>query len=90
MIYKISFEDGQVDWCTAKDQLHLLKSYDHELGLDLQSIESIEEISEEESKTITVLNTEYDEDDPDDVEQIPLWDLAVGNDFCVIASSEFI
>jgi hypothetical protein len=90
MIYKLTFEDGRIDWCTAKDELHLLKSYDADFDLPLQEIESLEEISEEEAKTIMVRNTEFDEDELDDMpEELSIWELAVGDDFCIIASTEF-
>ena len=89
MIYKLTFEEGRVDWCTAKSQLHLLKSYDEDFELNIQELESIEEISEEEAKTTMVRNTEYDEEDPDDDELISIWDLAIGDDFVIIASSEY-
>lgn len=89
MIYKLTFEDGRTDFCTAKDIVHLLKSYDADFDLPIQELESLEEISEEESKKIEVRNTEYDEADPEDEEMIKLWELAVGDDFAVIASSEF-
>jgi len=89
MIFKIKFEDDVIDWCTAKDILHLLKSYDSENDLNLQQIESIEEISEETAKTTMVNNLDYNEDNPEDMETISLFDLAVGNEFCVIASTEF-
>lgn len=88
MIYKMTFEDGRIDWCTAKDQLHLLKSYDQDYDLILQELESIDEISEEESKTIMVNNTDFD-DSEDEPEELSLWQLAVGDDFCVVASNEF-
>lgn len=90
MIFKLTFDDGRIDWCTAKDQLHLLKSYDDDFDLPLQEIESIYQISDEEAKTIMVRNTEFDEDSPDDMpEQICLYDLSVGEDFAIIASTEF-
>lgn len=89
MIYKLVFSDGQVDWCTAKDPLHLLKSYDEDFDLAIQEIEVLQEISEEEAKGIMVRNSEYDEEDPEDDEEICLWELAIGDDFVVIASSEF-
>ena len=91
MIYKLSFEDGRVDWCTAKDVLHLLKSYDADSELDLQEIKYIDEISEEEAKKILVINTDWDEDNPEDMdERISLYELG-GNDldFQIIASTEF-
>lgn len=90
MIYKLTFEDGRIDWCTAKDELHLLKSYDADFDLPLQEIESIEEISGEEAKKIMVRNTDFDEDYPDDMpEKLSIWELVVGDDFCIIASTEF-
>ena len=88
MIYKLTFKDGRIDWCTAKDELHLLKSYDVYFNLRLQEIESLEEISEEESKTIMVRNTEFDKDDTNDMpEEFSIWELAVGDDFCMISST---
>ena len=37
-----------------------------------------------------VNNTEIDEDNPDDMpEQLSIWELAVGDDFEIIASTEF-
>ena len=90
MIFKLTFDDGRIDWCTAKDQLHLLKSYDADFDLPIQEIESIDQISDEEAKSIMVRNTEFDEDNPDDMpEQICLYDLSVGEDFAIIASTEF-
>ncbi|MFZ2432512.1 MAG: hypothetical protein WAW57_15340 [Lutibacter sp.] len=89
MIYKITFDDGRIDWCTAKDQLHLLKSYDADFDLPLQGIESLEEISDALAMTTMVVNTEYDGNDTEDVETISVYDLAVGDDFCIIASTEF-
>ncbi|AXP79205.1 hypothetical protein CJ739_105 [Mariniflexile rhizosphaerae] len=90
MIFKLTFDDGRIEWCTAKDQLHLLKSYDADFDLPIQEIESIDHISDEEAKTIMVRNIEFDEDNPDDMpEEICLYDLSVGEDFVLIASTEF-
>ena len=90
MIFKLTFSDGRIDWCTAENQLHLLKSYDEELELNLQELESIEEISEEVAKTVMVRNLDYDEEDPHDEEMISLAELASGGDFfATIASTEF-
>ena len=89
MIFKLSFIDGRIDWCTAKNQLDLLKSYDAENDLSLQDIDDIVEISDEEAKTIMLTNTEYDEDDKDSDKEISLFDLAVGEDFVIIGSSEW-
>lgn len=91
MIFKLTFDDGRIDWCTAKDQLHLLKSYDSDFDLPLQEIESIDEISENEAKIIMVRNTEFDEDNPDDMpEELSIWELATNDvDFKIVASTEF-
>lgn len=90
MIYKLTFDDGRIDWCTAKDELHLLKSYEKDFDLSLQEIESIDIVSEEEAKSTMVLNTEYSEETKDEMpEQLTVFDLAVGDDFAIIASTEF-
>lgn len=90
MIYKLTFYNGRIDWCTAKDQLHLLKSYDKDYDLPLQEIEEIEEIEEEQAKTIMVTNIEFDGDNSYDMpEQLSIWELAVDDDFDIIASTEF-
>lgn len=89
MIYKLTFSDGRIDWCTAKNQLHLLKSYDEDFDLNLQEIENLEEISDEEAKTIMVSNTEFDENDPEDSAEMPLFDFSVGDGFAIIASTEY-
>lgn len=89
MIYKLTFEDGRIDWCTAKNVLHLIKSYDADYDFPIQELDSIDEISDEDAKLVMVGNTEYDEDDKDDSPTMPLYDLAVGSDFQIIASTEF-
>ncbi len=90
MIYKLTFEDGRIDWCTAKNELHLLKSYDVDFDLPLQEIEDLYSITDEEAKTIMVRNTDYDEDNPDDMpKQISLYDLAIGEFFDIIASTDY-
>lgn len=90
MIYKLSFQDGRTDWCTAKDQLHLLQAYDQDYEFSLQEVKTITEISDEEAKGIMVRNSEFDEDSPNDMpEKISLFDLAVGDEFEIIASTEF-
>jgi hypothetical protein len=90
MIFKIIFDDNRTDWCTAKNILHLLKSYDDNYSLSIQNIESIDEISEEEAKNIMVKNSEFDEDNPNEMpEQISIYELSVGEDFALIASSDF-
>jgi hypothetical protein len=87
-IYKLTFDHGRIDWCTAKDIVHLLKSYDSEFDLLIQELLSIDEIPEDEAKTIMVTNFEYDECDPDDSELISIYDLAISNEFSLIATNE--
>jgi len=89
MIYKLIFEDGRIDWCTAESVLHLLKSYDKDYDLPLQEIEDIEEITDETAQTIYVANVDWD-GDHDEPETFTIYDLAVGDDFCIIASTEFV
>ena len=90
-IYRLEFEDGRIDWCNAKNKLHLLKSYNEQYDLFLQEVECLEEISEDEAKTTMVKNTEFDEDNPGDMpEELSLWELSCGDDFYIIASTEFI
>lgn len=89
MIFRIVYNDGSKYWCTAKNVLHLLQRYDEQFDLELQEIESIDELTEAEEKEFYVHNTSYDPTDPQDMdERISLWDLAVGDEFAVIASNE--
>jgi hypothetical protein len=88
MIYKLKFDD-RTEYATAKNQLHLLQSYDIE-NEGLQEIEEVIEISYEEAKTIMLVKTDYDEDDPDDMPKISLYDSAVGDEFLIIGSTEWI
>ncbi len=89
MIYKLTFQDGRIDYCTAKSELHLLKSYDSMFDLALQEIESLETVSEAEANTLMIHNTEYNPDDPEDKEEFSLAELAYSDDFALIASSEY-
>lgn len=89
MIFKMKWEDGRIDWCTAQNQLHLLKSYDKDYDLELQLLEEIEEISDEEAKTIMLDNSEYEENN-NEPKQISLYDIAGSDtDFMIIGSTEF-
>lgn len=89
MIYRLTFDNGRVDYCTAKDLDHLLNNFNEEVGFPSDSTSfQHEEVTNEEAESILVHNTEYDENDPNDREFIPLSELAVGGEFCIIASSE--
>jgi Cys-tRNA synthase (O-phospho-L-seryl-tRNA:Cys-tRNA synthase) len=91
MIFKLKFidDENRIDWCQAKNQLHLLQSYEKEYG-ELQDIEEVIEISEEDAKTIMLKNTDYDETDPTDTPNWSLFDAVIGDDFCVVGSTEFL
>jgi hypothetical protein len=55
MIYRIEFEeDERIEYCTAKNILHLLQSYASDFNFDLQNIVSIDEITEEKAKEIMI------------------------------------
>ena len=92
MIYKLTFKgyDNRIDWCQAKSQLHLLQSYEEEYE-DFHEIKEVVEISDEEAKTIKLKNTDWNEDEPDDMpKEFSLFDAVVGDDFCIIGSTEFL
>ena len=91
MIYKLTFDDGRIDFLTAKSQLHLLQQYDKEFDLPLQEIESLDEISDEEAKKIMILNPDYEEEenDPNEPAEVSLFDLAISDEFSMIASTEW-
>lgn len=89
MIYQLISSDKK-EYAQAKSQLHLLKEYEREFG-EISEIDEIIDISEEESKTIMLTNSEYDEDNPENdmPENISLFDMVCGNDFCIIGSTEW-
>ena len=90
MIYKVVFLNGQIDHCTAKSQLDLLKGYYNEQDVTPDEIKSINKISTAKAKKTMVTNTEYDEENPDDMpKEFCLLDMVECDDFQVIASTEF-
>jgi hypothetical protein len=89
MIFKVKFSDDRTDWCQAKSEEHVRKSYEEEEGVSDQIV-SIQEISEEEAKTIMLTNTDYDETDPHDAKEISVYDMVCGEDFAVVGSSEYL
>ena len=88
MIYKLKFDD-RTEYATAKNQLHLLQSYESE-NQGFKEIEEVIEISEEEAKTIMLSNSDYDETDPDDMPEISLFDSAVDDEFMIVGSTEWV
>jgi hypothetical protein len=89
MIFKITWNDHRIDWCTAQDVLHLLKSYDKEFDLCLRDIENVEAVSDEEAKRIEVNNTEYS-GDGEMPKTLILSDLVSTDSFEIIASTDFL
>lgn len=88
MIFKLKFED-RTEFAQAKNQLHLLQSYEQEFN-GFQDIEEVEEISDEEAKTTMIINTDYEEGSEDDMpKEFCLLDMVVGGDFQIIASTEW-
>lgn len=88
MIYKLK-SAAVTEFATAKNHLHLLQSYDTEFG-GFQDIEEVEEISDEDAKKIMILNTEYSKNDKESLpKEISLYDLSCGDDFEIIASTEW-
>ena len=90
MIYKLICED-RTEFAQAKNQLHLLQSYDEEYE-GLQDITDVIEISDEEAKTIMLSNPDYDEDNPteDEPREFVLFDMVVGDEFQILASTEWV
>ena len=86
MIFEVKFEE-YTEWYQAKNQLHLLQSYENE-HFGFQDIQSVTEISDEEAKKINIRNFDYEDDPLTMPEFIPLYDLAVGDDFVMLASNE--
>jgi len=88
MIYKLICND-RTEYAQAKNQLHLLQSYDEEND-GFHDITEVVEVSDEEAKVIMLRNTDYNEDDPNDTEEISLYDSACGDDFQIIGSTEWL
>lgn len=88
MIFKLESPD-RTEWCQAKSQLHLLQSYEKECS-GFHDIESVTEISDEEAKTIMLKNSDYDENDPNDSPEWSLYDAVVGDDFCIVGSTDYV
>lgn len=88
MIFKLIFKD-KTEFAQAKSQLHLLQQYSKECD-DFYDIDEVVDISEEEAKKIMLTNTDYDENDPDDMQEISLFDFACGEDFCIVGSTEWL
>ncbi|MEC7753817.1 MAG: hypothetical protein VYB44_07290 [Bacteroidota bacterium] len=89
MIYRLKFDD-RTEFAQAKNHLHLLQSYESEFE-GFQDIEKVEEITDEEAKTIMLQNNEYVEgEDPIEKKEFSLYDTVVGDDFCIVGSTEWV
>ena len=90
MIFKLKFSDKK-EFAQAKSQLHLLQEWNKEYD-DFDDILEVNEISEEEAQTLMLKNNEYNDELPEDDEnfkEFSLYDASVGEDFCLIGSTEW-
>lgn len=88
MIYQLISPEKK-EYAQAKTQLHLLQEYQKEFGDDFLDIQEVIEITDEQAKKIMLTNNEYDENDPDDSPEFSLFDAVVGDDFCIVGSTEW-
>ena len=55
---------------------------------DYKKLKVWKKFQKKNQKTIMVRNTEFDKDDTNDMpEEFSIWELAVGDDFCMISST---
>lgn len=91
MIFKLIFSD-KTEYAQAKSHLHLLQKWNEEYD-DFDDILEVIKISEDEAKKIMLSNNEYDPELPIDDEfnypEFSLYDTVVGDDFCVVGSTEW-
>lgn len=89
MIFEINAIDRK-EYAQAKNELHLLQEYLKEFGEDaFLEIETLKVITKEEAGQIKLINTEYNEDDPLDIEEMTLESQCAGDDFIIIGSTEW-
>ncbi len=87
MIYKLEFSDRK-EYVQAKDKFHLAEEYINEYGIDeFFDVIRIINISEEEAKTIMIKNV--DSSTFDECPEFSLDTLVVGDDFVIVASTEW-
>lgn len=87
MIFRLKFQDI-TEYAQAKDMIHLLTSYEVEFD-DFNDLKEVEVVSEDEARRIMLANNEHSEDDPDSTKELSLYHAVVGDDFCIVGSSEF-
>lgn len=86
MIFEIQFPQRK-DFAQAKNELHLLQNYCIEYGFEeFLDIDKVTEISTEEAKKIMLKNTDLStfEESP----EFSLYDVALGDDFVIVGSTE--
>ncbi|NHN26782.1 hypothetical protein FIA58_013940 [Flavobacterium jejuense] len=89
MIFKIKFSD-KIEYAQAKGWANLFEEYTSEYGQDeFNKIECISNVSETEAKNIKIVNPDYNEKIPNDVKEFSLYDLASGDYFCILGSTEW-
>ena len=86
-IFRLKFKDQREDFAQARNQLHILQSYNQEYD-DFNEITEIEEIIPEKAKNIRLKNNEYTGKD-NMPEYFSLYNAACGYDFCIIGSTDW-
>ena len=87
MIFKLTFLE-RIEYITAKDRIHLAESYTNEFE-GFSEIQKLEIISDENAKNIMIYNAEYNKFNHLGINEIFLFDLAIDDDFNIIASTEY-
>ena len=91
MIFKLNFSD-KTEYVQDKSQLDLIRNYQSEMQFDIYDLNEITEISEEQAKKIMLSNNEYNNElpeDDDNFKEFSLWNVSIGDDFCIIGSTEW-
>ena len=87
MIFKLEFAD-RTEYVQAKEVFHLIDEYVKEYGNDeFLEVHKIGKISDEEAKTIMIKNV--DSSTFDECPEFSLYTLVVGDDFVIVASTQW-
>lgn len=84
MIFKVKFPDRE-EFVQAKNLKKMQDGYKEEIGDDFCSVISVTIIDPEVAKTIMLKSNE-----PELIENFSLFDACVGDDFCVIGSTDWV
>ena len=87
MIFKIEFDDRK-EYAQAISFEHLQASYKEECDETIAET-MVTQISDEAAKEIMLTNMDYNEDDPESLREFSLYDASVGDDFCIVGSTEW-